>query len=183
MHKLIVNICNTQNESTGLTPRMFHIKTKNESVNSTPMAIPRSSSGSSITQKRHRESTVDDEVEESLIPPNIKKKKRFSYFEKSDIPQPKFEFDDSEIIIPAGFNIKNFKSVKKFIDSLNVPQLQKILDEQTIIMQGDIQEDRIKKYFKTVCDKNGIKKKKKKKKAPKVVKEWIEEEKAGSKSC
>ena len=105
-----------------------------------------------------------------------KKKKQNINYEKIGIPQPSFDFDASEIIIPAGFDIKNFRSVSKFIDSLNVSQLQKVLDRQFLVKLGDIQEDRIKEYFKAACIASGIKKTKKKqksKKVSKVVKEWI----------
>lgn len=217
----------TQNESTGLTPRMMRIRTRVESGNATPIA-----SSNPTPKKRTREEIIHDPNDEDyIVPPDFdindfdkvknfldslndsqlrvvflrtgivikgdleekqdiytyfsdickskgfekkyKKKKSDINFEKNDIPQPNFDFDVSEISIPPGFEIKNFKSVSKFIDSLNVPQLQKVLDRQFLVKMGDIQEDRIKEYFKAACDKNGVKKtKKKSKKATKVVKEW-----------
>jgi hypothetical protein len=104
-----------------------------------------------------------------------KKKQRNINYENIGIPQPNFDFDASEIIIPPGFNIKNFNSVSKFIDSLNAPQLQKVLDRQFLVEMGDIQEERIKEYFKAACSASGVKKtkKQKSKKVSKVVKEWI----------
>jgi hypothetical protein len=219
----------TQNESTGLTPRMMRIMSRVESGNNTPIG------GSNPTpKKRNREETIQDPNDEDyIIPPNFdiddfdkvknfldslndsqlrvvflrngiitkgdleeknaiytyfsdickskgfvkkyKKKKHNINYEKIDIPQPNFEFDASEIIIPPGFNIKNFNSVSKFIDSLNAPQLQKVLDRQFLVELGDIQEERIKEYFKAACDASGVKKTKKKQKSikiPKDVKEW-----------
>jgi hypothetical protein len=225
MQKPTETINITENESTGLTPKMMRIRTRLDSVNSPPIV------SNPTPKKRNRDDSDDEsyivppdfdinnsEVVKSFIDslndsqlrvvflkngiikkgdikekPDIysyfinicrakgfvkhKKKKVSSYLSslnKSDIPpQPNFDFDVSEIIIPAGFDIKNFKSVKKFIDSLNAPQLQKVLDRQFLAELGDIQEDRIKEYFKAACGAKGVKKtKKKSKKAAKVVKEW-----------
>lgn len=226
----------TENESTGLTPRLMRIRTRLDSGNNTPMGSGPPIGSNPTPKKRTREETVQDPNDEDyIIPPNFdindfdkvknfldslndaqlrvvflrngiiikgdleEKQEIFSYFsdickskgyvkkykkKKSDInlekidipPQPNFEFDASEIIIPPGFNIKNFNSVSKFIDSLNAPQLQKVLDRQFLVELGDIQEERIKEYFKAACDAIGVKKTKKKmksKKVPKVVTEWV----------
>lgn len=236
MQQSIEHISYTENESTGLTPRLMRIRTRLESGNTTPIGSGAPPISSVISpKKRSREQTINDsndEDEEYVIPSDFdienfdkvknfldslndsqlrvvflangiiskgdleekkeiyeyfsdickskgftmpKKKKKNKFFETLDIPQPSFEFDVSEITIPPGFNIKNFRSVSKFIDSLNVPQLQKVLDRQYLAELGDIQEERIKEYFKAACDASGVKKTKKKKKSkkvPKVVTEW-----------
>lgn len=231
MQKSTEHNSNTENESTGLTPRMMRIRTRLESGNTTPIgsSLPFNSS----QKKRNREETIDSDDEDFVVPSDfdignfdkvknfieslnnsqlrviflkngiinkgdledkkdiyeyfldfcksrgfskLKKKKKFNLdIEKLDIPQPSFDFDVSEITIPPGFDIKNFRSVSKLIDSLNVPQLQKVLDRKYLVELGDIQEERIKEYFKAACDASGVKKtkrKKKSKKVPKVVTEW-----------
>jgi len=165
--------------STGLTPRFSSMQTRSSSGGGAPCSrdkapcspdnapgspdIPPhrlgSSGGGSASKKRNHD---DISKEENY----------FADKEKNDDKEKNYDKeDDSEITIPAGFNIKNFKSVQKFIDNQNSSQLKVILDRQYILITGDIQEERIKEYFKAACRANGVKKSKKKKPS-KVVRKW-----------
>ena len=175
MSKLVINSNIEKNStSTGLTPRVSSMQTRSSSgggapssniivppssniivpLSSTiimPLSLGGSSGGGSATKSPRKRNHDDISKEEN-------------YYADDDE-------EDSEINIPAGFDMKNFKSVKKFIDNLNSLQLKVILDRQYIICTGDIQEERIKEYFKAACRVKGVKKSKKKKPS-KVVRKW-----------
>jgi len=89
------------------------------------------------------EPTVEPSVEPSVEPP----------IEPSVEPSV-------EIIIPPNVNFEVIETVQKFIRSLNVQQLQKIIDRKFLIHPGDFYK--ISKFINSVCVSKEVKKTKKK---------------------